>query len=144
MPLQISRDMTVSLGDGGQPETFIPLTGLTARRFSLTANLIETTDLASASGWRELASGAGVRRMTVTAQGTLRSLAADQALRAAFAGQSQIRCRVTAPGLGVFSGPFLAEAIDYAGDDDGEATWSLTLASAGALSFTPSAQAAGG
>ena len=77
--------------------------------------------------------------MTVTAQGTLRSLAADQALRAAFAGQSPIDCQVTAPGLGVFAGPFLAEAIDYVGDDEGEATWSLTLASAGALSFTPAA-----
>ncbi len=139
MPLQISRDLTVSLGDSGQPETFTPLTGLTARRFSLTATLVETTDMASPSGWRELARGAGVRRMTVTAQGTLRSLAADQALRAAFAGQSPIDCQVTAPGLGVFAGPFLAEAIDYVGDDEGEATWSLTLASAGALSFTPSA-----
>eukprot|EP01037_Dinobryon_pediforme_P018392 gene18392-18662_t len=139
MPLQISRDLTVSLGDGGQPETFTPLTGLTARRFSLTAKLVETTDLSSPSGWRELARGAGVREMTVTAQGALRSLAADQALRAAFAGQITINCQVTAPGLGVFSGPFLAEGIDYVGDDAGEATWSLTLASAGALSFTSSA-----
>jgi len=139
MPLQIARDLTLSLGDGGQPETFTPLTGLTARRFSLTAKLVETTDLASPSGWRELASGAGVRGMTVTAQGALRSLAADRALRAAFAGQSQISCRVTAPGLGVFAGPFLAEEISYLGDDEGEATWSLTLASAGALSFTPAA-----
>ena len=139
MPLQISRDLTVSLGDGGTPETFTPLTGLTARRFRLTAALVETTDLASPSGWRELARGAGVRGMTVTAQGALRSLAADQALRAAFAGQTTIDCLVTLPGLGVFAGPFLAEEISYAGDDDGEATWSLTLSSAGALSFTPSA-----
>jgi TP901-1 family phage major tail protein len=137
MPLQISRDLALSIGDGGRPETFTRLTGLTARRFRLTAKLIETTDLASPSGWRELASGAGARGMTVTAQGALRSLAADQALRAAFAGQSPIHCLVTAPGLGVFAGPFLAEEIDYIGDDDGEATWSLTLASAGALSFTP-------
>lgn len=138
MTLQISRDLTVSIGDGGQPESFTPLTGLTARRFSLTAKLVETTDLASPSGWRELARGGGVRAMTVTAQGALRSLAADQALRAAFAGQTLIDCQVTAPRLGVFAGPFLAEQIDYAGDDEGEATWSLTLASAGALSFTPS------
>ena len=61
MPLQISRDLTVSLGDSGQPETFTPLTGLTARRFSLTATLVETTDMASPSGWRELARGAGGR-----------------------------------------------------------------------------------
>lgn len=138
MVLHISRALTLSVGDGGQPESFTPLAGLTARRFSLSARLIETTDLASPSGWRELASGGGARGMTVTAQGVLRSLAADQALRTALAGQSPIDCQVTVPGLGVFTGPFLAEKIDYIGDYDGEATWSLTLASAGALSFAPS------
>jgi predicted secreted protein len=43
---------------------------------------------------------------------------------------------IVAPGLGVFAGRFLIANLDYAGDWDGEATISLALASAGALSFT--------
>jgi TP901-1 family phage major tail protein len=33
------------------------------------------------------------------------------------------------------TGPFIIANLDYAGDHDGEATFSIALASAGALSF---------
>ena len=40
------------------------------------------------------------------------------------------------PGLGEIEGAFQIVNLDYAGDHDGEATVSLALASAGALTFT--------
>ncbi|MCZ8154077.1 MAG: phage tail tube protein, partial [Rhodobacteraceae bacterium] len=38
--------------------------------------------------------------------------------------------------FGVVEGPFQISAIEYAGSYNGEATYELTLASAGALAFT--------
>jgi len=43
--------------------------------------------------------------------------------------------RLIVPDFGVLEGPFLVAALEYAGDHDGEATWAMTLASAGELTF---------
>ena len=40
------------------------------------------------------------------------------------------------PDFGAIEGAFLIESLDYAGDHDGEAAFAITLASAGALTFT--------
>ena len=39
------------------------------------------------------------------------------------------------PGFGTIEGPFQITSIEYAGSHNGEATYELSLASAGALSF---------
>ncbi|MEO0321230.1 MAG: phage tail tube protein, partial [Pseudomonadota bacterium] len=44
--------------------------------------------------------------------------------------------QVIIPGLGIVEGLFHLANLDYAGDHDREATVSLSLASAGALTFT--------
>jgi len=43
---------------------------------------------------------------------------------------------VVIPHFGIVEGAFQLTAIDYAGSHDGEATYEMSLASAGALSFT--------
>jgi TP901-1 family phage major tail protein len=40
------------------------------------------------------------------------------------------------PDFGIVEGPFQVTAIEYAGSHDGEATYELSLASAGQLTFT--------
>ena len=35
------------------------------------------------------------------------------------------------------TGPFQITAIEYAGSNDGEATYEMTMASAGEITFTP-------
>jgi TP901-1 family phage major tail protein len=43
---------------------------------------------------------------------------------------------VVVPDFGTVQGPFQVTALDYVGSHNGEATYELSLASAGALSFT--------
>lgn len=40
------------------------------------------------------------------------------------------------PSFGTVEGPFVISAFEYAGTHDGEATYEMTLASAGKLTFT--------
>jgi len=40
------------------------------------------------------------------------------------------------PDFGIIEGPFMITAIEYAGSHNGEATYELSMASAGALTFT--------
>jgi TP901-1 family phage major tail protein len=44
--------------------------------------------------------------------------------------------QVIIPSFGVIEGPFQISAIEYAGSHNGEATYELTMASAGVLTFT--------
>ena len=44
--------------------------------------------------------------------------------------------QVIIPDFGTIEGPFQITSIEYAGSHDGEATYELSLASAGAVTFT--------
>jgi TP901-1 family phage major tail protein len=43
---------------------------------------------------------------------------------------------VIIPDFGIVEGPFQVSSIEYAGSHNGEATYEMSMASAGALSFT--------
>ena len=135
MGLQRGRDRVLQVGDGGSPESFATLAGLEERSFRFTAREGDVTDTASPGRWRQLAGG-GVRSLTITGRGSLYALPADLRLRDGFLAQGLVNWQVTAPGLFVCVGPFLATELDYLGLEEGEAAWRVTLASAGALSFT--------
>lgn len=138
MPAQKARDMLVEIGDGGSPETYVPLAGLRTKTLSFSAGPVEATDADSPGRWRELIDGAGVKRLSVTGAGVFRDGAASDAVRLALFDQAARSLRLTAPGLGVFTGRFQIANLDYAGDYDGEATYSVSLVSAGEIGFSPS------
>ena len=109
--------------------------GLRARTISLNARSVDATDSDSAGRWRELLAGAGVRQASVSGAGVFRDAASDAIVREVFFDQAARPWRLIIPDFGVLEGPFLVAALEYAGDHDGEATWAMTLASAGELTF---------
>ena len=94
------------------------------------------TDGDSAGRWRELLAGAGVKSAAVSGQGIFRDAASDALVREAFFDQAAKRWRLIVPDFGVLEGPFLVAALEYAGEHEGEATFALSLASAGAIGFS--------
>lgn len=134
MTAQRGKDMLVKIGDGGSPEVFTSVAGLRTRTFSLNAREVDATHSES-DGWRELLGGAGVKQAAVAGAGVFLNDAAALALRAAFFAGAVRTFKLIVPGLGTMTGPFMIANLDYAGDHDGEATFSLALASAGALAF---------
>lgn len=136
MTAQRGKDLLLKLGDGGDPETFATVAGLRTRTFSLNAASVDITHAQSAGGWRELLAGAGLRQASAAGTGVFLSDATAQAIRAAFFSGEIRTWRLVAPGLGTIEGPFAIANLDYAGAHDGEATFSIALESAGALTFT--------
>ena len=59
----------------------------------------------------------------------------DARARAVFFAGEMPDFQVIVPDFGTIEGPFQITAIEYAGNHDGEATFELSLASAGLLSF---------
>ena len=128
--LLIKVDMT----DSGQFET---LAGLRATRLSFNAESVDVTSLDSQNGWRELLGGAGVRSAAISGSGVFKDAGSDERARQIFFDGETPDFQVVIPGFGIVEGAFQVTAIEYAGAHDGEATYELSMASAGALSFTP-------
>jgi TP901-1 family phage major tail protein len=135
MPAQNGKELLVKLDLTGGG-TFQTIAGLRATRISFNAETVDVTSLESQGGWRELLGGAGVRSANVSGSGVfLDDATDDRARQIFFAGTVEI-FQVIVPSFGIIEGPFQITSIEYAGTYNGEATYEISLASAGALSFT--------
>lgn len=136
MGAQRGKDLLLKIGDGGSPGSFITVAGLRARTVSLNARTVDVTDGDSAGRWRELLAGAGVRSAAVSGQGVFRDAASDALIREVFFSQAARTWRLIVPDFGTLEGPFLVSALEYAGEHEGEASFALSLASAGEIGFS--------
>ena len=133
MVAQRGKDILLKIE--GAPGAFTTVAGLRARTLSLNARSVDATDGDSAGRWRELLDGAGVKSAAVAGQGIFRDAASDALIREAFFDQAARRWRLIVPDFGVLEGPFLVAALEYAGEHEGEATFAISLASAGEVTF---------
>jgi TP901-1 family phage major tail protein len=135
MAVQNGKDLLlkIDLTGDGQFET---VAGLRATRLSFNAETVDVTSLESAGGWRELLAGAGVKSAAISGSGVFRDASTDERARQIFFAGEVPAFQVVIPAFGVVEGPFQITAIEYAGSHNGEATYELSLASAGALAFT--------
>ncbi|NIY72668.1 phage major tail protein, TP901-1 family [Marivivens donghaensis] len=127
--LLIKIDMT---GDG----QFVTAAGLRATRISFNAETVDVTSLESQGGWRELLGGAGVKSASISGSGVFKDADTDERARQIFFDGVTPEFQVIIPDFGTVQGAFLITSIEYAGSHNGEATYELSLASAGALTFT--------
>ncbi len=135
MAVQSGKDLLIKLDltGAGQFET---IAGLRATRISFNAETVDVTSLESIGGWRELLAGAGVRSASISGSGVFRDANTDERARQIFFDGEVPGFQVVIPDFGVVQGPFQISAIEYSGSHNGEASYDMTLASAGVLTFT--------
>ena len=135
MAAQNGKDLLVKVDmtGGGLFET---IAGLRATRVSFNAESVDVTSLESQGGWRELLSGAGVKSAAISGSGVFRDAGTDERARQLFFDGETPAFQVIIPDFGIIEGPFQVTALEYSGSHNGEATYELSMASAGALSFT--------
>ena len=135
MAAQNGKDLLIKLDmDGGG--TFATIAGLRATRMSFNAESVDVTTLESAGGWRELLGGAGVKSASLSGSGVFRDETTDERARQIFFDGETPDFQIVIPDFGIVEGAFMVTSLEYAGSHNGEATYELSLASAGALSFT--------
>ncbi|WP_187429204.1 hypothetical protein ROLI_028630 [Roseobacter fucihabitans] len=135
MGAQNGKDLLIKV-DMAADGQFTTLAGLRATRVSFNAETIDVTSLESQGGWRELLSGAGVRSVSISGSGVFRDAATDERARQLFFDGEAPAFQVVIPDFGIVEGPFQVTSIEYGGSHNGEATYELSLASAGSLTFT--------
>lgn len=135
MAVQAGKDLLVKVDmtSDGQFET---IAGLRATRVSFNAETVDVTTLDSEGGWRELLVGAGVRSASISGSGVFRDAGTDERARQLFFDGLTPNFQIIVPDFGIMEGPFQVSSIDYAGALNGEATYELSLQSAGLLTFT--------
>ena len=135
MAVQNGKDLLIKIDLNGSGN-FQTVAGLRATRVSFNAESVDVTSLDSAGGWRELLAGAGVKSANISGSGIFRDAASDERARQIFFDGEMPDFQVIIPDFGTIEGAFQVAAIEYAGSYNGEATYDLSLNSAGALSFT--------
>ncbi len=135
MAVQNGKDLLIKvdmIGDG----SFGTIAGLRATRISFNAETVDVTSLESAGGWRELLAGAGVKTAAISGSGVFRDADTDERARQIFFNAEMPGFQVVIPDFGVVEGPFQITSIEYAGSHNGEATFEMSIVSAGLLTFT--------
>jgi TP901-1 family phage major tail protein len=134
MVAQNGKDLLIKLDMNGAGQ-FDTIAGLRATRISFNAESVDVTSLESAGGWRELLAGAGVKSASLSGSGVFRDETTDARARQIFFDSEIPDFQVIIPDFGVVEGAFQITSIEYAGSHNGEASYELAMASAGALSF---------
>ncbi len=132
MPAERGSAFLLKIGNGAAPPVFATVAGMRTTQMSVNGEAVNVTTKESGA-WRELLSGAGVRSVSVSAGGIFTGSVAENRIKAnALAGlldeyelsfESGERLR----------GRFLVTRLDYAGDYNGERTYTLSLESSGAV-----------
>lgn len=130
---QKGRDVLLKVGDGAGG--FVTLAGIRTKTFSLRAGAVDGTSVDSPDAWRELIAGAGVKTARISGSGVFKDAASDERMRAIFFAGTVADWQFVVADYGTLSGAFLITELTYGGDHDGEAVFSVTLESAGALTF---------
>lgn len=130
MTAQKGAAFLLKISDGGQPPVYDTVAGLRTTQMAINGDPVVVTHKGS-GGWRELLSGAGTRSVSVSASGIFLASWAEGAIRAHALAGTIADCELSFDGGERMRGRFLVQRLDYAGDFNGERTYTVALESSG-------------
>ena len=122
----------LKVGDGAVPPAWTTIAGLRTTQLSINADTVVITNKGS-GGWRELLSGAGVRSVSLSGAGVFSGTFAEARVKASALAGMLDDYQVSFESGERLTGRFLITRLDYAGDFNGERTYTLALESSGAV-----------
>ena len=135
MAAQKGSALLLKIGNGGSPETFTTVGGLRSTEISLSDETVDVTNKDS-SGNRTLLADAGIASVSISGSGVFTDAASETALKNAWNSATLSNYQVIIPDFGTYEGAFQVTALSYAGEFNGEVTYSVTLESSGAVAFS--------
>ena len=130
MTAQKGAAFLLKIGDGGAPQTYETVAGLRTTQMSINGDTVVVTTKES-GGWRELLSGAGTRSVSVSASGIFLGSDAEDRVRGNALAGTLDAYELSFEDGAKMRGQFLVQRLDYAGDFNGERTYSVQLESSG-------------
>ena len=132
MPAEKGSAFLLKVGNGAAPVVYATIAGLRTTQLSINGEAVTITSKES-GGWRELLSGAGVRSVSVSGAGVFTGSAAETRIKSNALGGAIDDYRLSFESGETMTGKFLVTRLDYAGDFNGERSYTLSLESSGAV-----------
>lgn len=132
MSAEAGSAFLLKVGDGASPVGFTTVAGLRTTQMSVNGAMVEITSKDS-GGWRELLSSAGVRSVSVSGAGVFTGSAAEARLKANALSGAIDDYQLSFESGDTVTGTFLVTRLDYAGDYNGERSYTIALESSGAV-----------
>lgn len=143
MAAQKGLDMLLKMDISGTQTT---VGGLRSSSITMNDESVDITNKDSL-GTRTLLAGAGVNSVSISGSGVFTDSTAEVAVRTAYQAQQNTTNGSSAqtaafqsfqfaiPDLGTYTGAFQITSLEYAGEYNGEATYSMSFESAGYVTF---------
>lgn len=138
MAKQLGKSMLLKRGDATSPEVYTTVAGLRPTNISLNKGTVDITNKDSTNMWRETLAGGGVKTATFSGGGVFTDAVGDESIRADFFGSVLHNYQVIVPDFGTFTGAFVITSLEYTGEHEDAVQFSITLESAGELTFASS------
>lgn len=135
MGAQKGREILIKVDSDGAG-TFVTVGGMRSKSISLNKETVDVTDSDSVGQWRELLAGAGVKSASLSGSGVFKDSASESTILTYFNNDTIREYQFIVPGLGTFEGLFDIPSLEYSGEYNGEAQFSMKWESAGQLTFT--------
>ena len=130
MPAQSGAAFLLKIADGASPPAYQTIAGLRTTQMSINGDTVVVTHKQS-DGWRDLLSGAGTRSVSVSAAGIFLGSTAESTVRAHALAGTLDQYELSFEDGEKLRGRFLVQRLDYAGDFNGERSYTLQLESSG-------------
>jgi len=132
MPVEKGSAFLLKVGNGAVPVVYATVAGMRTTQLSINGDSVVITNKGS-GGWRELLSGAGVRSVSVSGAGVFTGSAAEMRLKTSALAGTLDDYELSFESGERLQGRFLVQRLDYAGDFNGERSYTLALESSGAV-----------
>lgn len=148
MAKQQGKLLLIKIGDGVEIEVFTTLCGIQSKTLTVNNNNFDvtTSDCTAPGGqlWQEVMTG--MRSVEVSGNGIFEggtSLTRFKEIAFGTGATDEADAignfEVIVPEFGTFKGAFHVNSVEFGGEQEGAVTYSLTLASSGAIAFTAAA-----
>ena len=146
MAAQKGSALLLKIGDGASPEDFTTVGGLRSTSITMNDEAVDVTNKDS-DGHRALLAGGGVNSVSISGSGVFTDTASETSIKTAYFAQQNTsngssaqtaqfnNYQVIIPDFGTLTGSFMIASLEYAGEYNGEVSYSITLESADYTTF---------
>lgn len=131
MAAQKGKDLLLKIHDGIEYQI---VGGFKSNDLTINGEAVDVTTKDNV-GFKELLEGAGVRSLSASGDGVFMNDATFGIAHGHVLAGTHPECEITVPGLGTYTGKFAISSLQMTGGFEGEVTYSISLDSAGVITF---------
>jgi len=139
MAKQLGRSLLLKIGDGANSEVFSTLAGINSKTLTINNSAIDVTtpDASSPGGVLFASSMNGLKSVAVSGDGIFLDETSEARMNTvAMQADPAANFQIVVPDFGTYAGNFRITSLEFGGETEGGVTFSVSLESNGAVTFT--------